>query len=226
MESPVIATSVAIVTLLASASISQAVIITPSSLNDAFSQKDGSGSTYYYETSNTIGAQYYYNGNTGGDSVIKKFGYIEFNIIGIVEPPPGTYTLNLYFTGSGTYGTTVDAGYINHVSNSSTATGVAKNDHFSGTDTVYTVSADTTGWVSIDVTSRVLADINNGYDYSCFYLNYSSVGGYPEKGSWFNVNSADSALNKPYMSVPEPAACAAFAGMGVLGLALMRRRRV
>jgi len=227
MKSLSLAIAVSMAAVLAFANISRAVTITPSSPNDAFSQKDGSYTAVYYDTTSTIGAKYYYYdyASPASSSVIKKFGFIEFSIADIDSPPDGIYTLNLYFTGSGTYGATALAGTVNHVANSSTASGIAKNDRLSGVDIAYTVSAGALGWVSIDVTSYVTADITSGYDYSCFYLNYATPGTSPERGGWFDIYSADSAINKPYLSVPEPSTCAAFAGLGVLGLALVRRRR-
>jgi len=104
---------------------------------------------------------------------------------------------------------------LKHLSDSSTATGLA-SQQLAGNVTVATLKDIPTGWLSIDVTDYIQADLNNGHDWAVFSFPYKSY-------SSLKFSSAETD-NGAYLAVviPEPAT------MGMLGfgsLFLLRRRK-
>lgn len=205
--------------MLSLASTAFGVIITPSSLNDGYYHDEFGTSYDFYSGTDTVIGAYYQMYNTG-DTVIKHNAYIQFDISGLTEVV-GKSTLNIYVTESH-YDNAVNAGTIKVRTDSSTATGNA-SQRLGGDVTIHTMPEGVTGWLSLDVTTYVTNAFNNGYDYLCFSFDFTSGEYYGSSG--FSFYSADSSINKPYLSVPEPSTYAAIAGAGSLGLAFLRRRR-
>ncbi len=199
------------------------VVVTPSSINDGyFHDEVGSSYDYFDSTSTVNNASYMFWGTS--DTLSYNRAFIQFSISGLAHLAGSTATLNIYIINSYLTGTTPDAGSIKHVSNASNANGNASQKLY-GDVVVSTVAAGLSGWLSIDVTSYIESDLNNGYNYSCFSFEPNTTGDYSNRDAGFSFYTADSSNYKPYLVVPEPSTYAAMLGCGALALAALKRRK-
>ncbi len=122
-------------------------------------------------------------------------------------------TLNIHVTDVGGNGSS-----LMHVANSGSATGNA-SQQLEGSELVMDLSPASVmiGWLSIDVTNVIAADVSAGYSWAAFSLPSKSY-------SSFAFDSADSGF-APYLSVaavPEPAG---FALLSAGAVTMLARRR-
>jgi len=122
-----------------------------------------------------------------------------------------------------------NAAYLGHTSNSSSATGDATQG-LAGNEPVQTINNPALGWLGLDVTSFILNDYSNSYDWAAF--QFSPYGGNGINSSFsFSIAEPGSTPanpgNAPFLrittdAVPEPGTLLLFA-LG--GTALLLRAR-
>ena len=198
-----------------------AITIPTLSAGDGFYHNElGSGNDFYNDTAASVSIQYYFDGFS--TSVQQNTGYAQFALSTV---PPATNLasayLNIYLESSYYLDESTSAGYINHVANSSGANGSA-SQQLGGTQQVVEIKDQALGWLQLDVTALIQADLDNGYSYSAFSFNYNTAGYFRNSG--FSVTSADAASNGMYLTlnpIPEPSTATLLLG----SLLLFRRRR-
>jgi hypothetical protein len=183
-----------------------------------------------YKVPNITGASiggYYSYYVSSGTYVDRTTGYAQFALAGLDLGKFVSATLNVYMPSAATNDGLVSVGTINHVANSSSATGTA-NQRLSGTQLVYAVQAGDVGWLSFDITPLLLADLTNAYGYSCFSFDYGSGGSSSYRNARYSITSSEGGANALYLnvqSVPEPSTVAAIMGFIALPIAFIYRRR-
>ena len=206
--------------------VSAQIIINTTSVGDGYFN-DVTGGAYdgFYSTDANNSVNYTYYGYS--DSMNRNTSYVQFNISSLSGFTVSGVTLNIYLTQAAYMtGSTLSAGYIYHVADSSSANGNA-SQQLGGSDLVYTLESDGTGWLSVDITSLLQADIDAGYTYSCFSFSADASGDYSNRYAGYAFASYDAASNHPYInveSIPEPSTYAAILGAAMLPLVFFRKR--
>jgi|GEM_PF-1978409 len=190
-----------------------------------YHNESGSSYDFFDSTSDALSAYYTYWGTS--DTLQYNTGYLQFSLASVgTGASVSSVTLNLYLLSSHYGSDSPSAGFIRHAANSSGANGLA-SQKIGGTEDVVEIKDQADGWLSLDVTSMVLNDLDQGYGYSCFSLNPNTSGYFRDAG--FTVASADATGNHPYLqvtSIPEPGMVAlTLAGVLVTaGMCRIRRR--
>lgn len=194
------------------------IAVTPG--GDGWWGKDRWGYSSWYNagdsTGNEVGGFHKYEDGDGQ----YRTGYLEFGLAQYTGNTGDITSITLNYNLLRTAGDG-DVGDINHVADSSSATGAA-SDKLNGSELVETISGGTpSGWKSVDVTSYVLNDLTQGYAWSAFSLNRKSYSGY-------YISSAES-LNPAFLAITTTAATPIpgalwLLGTGIAGLIGLRRK--
>lgn len=206
------------------ASSGQAMEVKTTSEGDANAWWARGGGSWWDTTATTGGAHYY-----GFPGYVQYYStYMQFDISSASGPITAA-TLKLNLSESSAPGDPV--AWLYGRSDTSTATGVATQGL--GGDTLIATFYNSTGlgWVDIDVTDLVAANIASGHDWACFSVMYKGYYDNSPTNLTFSTADAGAELAPTLVietgdggGVPEPAS------LGVLGLGLSamlwRRRRV
>lgn len=198
-------------------------ITLPSEGDGYFHNESGSSYDYWDGTSTVNKVHYEFWGSS--DSVIQRTAYLQFDLSSVPAGAQiGSATLNLYVTEIHYGSDSPSGGWIKHVANSSSATGLA-SQKLGGNEIVVEMKDQPAGWMSLDVSTFIQNDIANGYSYAAFSGNYNGSGYFRNSG--FSFVSADTATDQPYLSittVPEPGVTAAAIAL-MTGLFALRHQR-
>jgi hypothetical protein len=201
-----------------------AIIVQTTSPGDGyFHDETGSSWDYFDATSHQVSAYYTYWGTS--DTMQYNTGYLQFALANIPDSAVlASATLNIYLTSSHYSAESPSAGFIQYVTNSSGANGLA-SQRLGGDVTLVEIKDQPLGWLTVDITSQLQATLDSGYAYAAFSANPNTAGYFRDAGYAFY--SADYGANQPYIEVtlvPEPALAALVAGIPVLAWLLWRRR--
>lgn len=198
--------------LASSAFAADPIVIKIKPEDDYVYLRDRLGSDNYTETNvnaSPNSATYFYDNYGFGTMVTYRYTGMTFDISSLpTEFTSAVFSFHLLSSDCG-YGTEVGSGKLMH-----------------GSTELLRVSTQPLGWISVDVTSQLLADRIAG-NTSTFIMERVSGGGYGSCGMSFS--SGESGEFAPMLTVtpvPEPSSLLALAsgGMALCGFAARRRR--
>jgi len=197
-------------------------VINLTSMGDGYRHdENGSSFDYWDGTSDTNRVHYQFYGTS--DNRFTQTAYLQFNLSALpATAAVNTATLNLYVTEIHYGDDSPSGGFIRHASNSSAANGDA-SQRLSGDVDVIELKDQPPGWLSINVTSMIQSDIDNGFSYAAFSGTPNTTGYFRYAG--FSFTSADAPANQPCLevtTVPEPATVCLLLGLAAL-VAVTRR---
>jgi len=198
-----------------------AITIPTVSAGDGYYHNElGTSSDFFNTTAASVSAHIYFAYTS--DTLQNNTGYAQFSLASV--PPSTTVAsayLNVYLENRYYGDDSPSAGFIKHVANSSSANGSA-SQKLGGTQQVVEIKDQALGWLQLDITAMIQADLDNGYSYSAFSFD-PNTSGYVDNAS-FTITSADAASNGMYLTInpiPEPSVSTLLLG----SLLLFRRRR-